>query len=68
MRKRRTPIYIQDDNEVLRRFARLIAFSQNAQSDLVSEVIDRGVFDDIFYNFEINKVAKMDQSTIKAQH
>lgn len=67
-RKQRTPAMIQDDNDVLRRFARLIAFSQNAPSDLVSGMLNKGVFEGIFHNFEIDKVVKMDPNTVIARH
>ncbi len=63
-RNQRNPTTIQDDNDVLRRFARLIAFSQNAPSDKVSDMLDKGIFDDIFHNFEVDEVAKMNPEFI----
>lgn len=67
-REERTPSMIHDDNDVLRQFARLIAFSQNAPSDKVSGMLDKGIFDDIFHNFEIDKVAKMNPRTVRIHH
>lgn len=64
-RNQRDPRRIQDDNDVLRRFARLIAFSQNAPSNKVSDMLNKGIFDDIFCGFEVEKVAKMDPRMIK---
>ncbi len=63
-RKKRNPAKIKDDNDVLRRFAILIAYSQNAPSNLVSEMLDKGIFDEIFHNFEISEVAEMDPDII----
>jgi hypothetical protein len=60
----RNPTTIRDDNDVLRRFARLIAFGQDAPSYKVSDVLDKGIFDDIFHNFEVNEVAKMNPEFI----
>lgn len=67
-RKESSPDRIQDDNDVLRGFARLIAYSQNAQSDLVSAMLKKNIFNDIFHNFEIDKVAEMDSSTVLTHH
>lgn len=67
-RNQRNPITIQNDNDVLRRFARLIAFSQNAPSDRVSDLLDKGIFEEIFHNFKIDEVAKMDPIIVKADH
>jgi len=64
-RNQRDPCRIQDDNDVLRRFARLIAFSQNAPSDKVSDMLNKGIFEDVFCNFEVEKVARMDSTIIK---
>ena len=65
-RNQRNPVTIQNDDDVLRRFAQLIAFSQNARSNLVFDMLDKGVFDDIFHNFEVDEVAKMIPNTIIA--
>ncbi len=40
-------------------FVHLIAFSQSSKSNLVEKIIDSGIFKEIFANFEIDKVAKM---------
>lgn len=47
------------ESEILRTFATLIAYSQNANSDLVEKVIRSGIFDEIFSNFDIVKVSQM---------
>lgn len=65
-RNQRNPDIIQDDSDVLRRFAILIAFSQNAPSDLVSDMLNEGIFEGVFHNFEIDKVVKMDPDTVIA--
>lgn len=66
-RRKRKPTTLEDD-EVLRWFAKLIAFSQNAKSDLVGNILDHGVFDDVFDNFKVQRVAQLDPETLKTRH
>ena len=47
------------ENEILEIFINLIAYSQNANSDLVEKIISGGIFKEMFSNFDINKVAEM---------
>ncbi len=48
-----------DDNEILRTFSYLIAYSQNSNSELVERLILSGNLDTAFNNFTIDDVAKM---------
>ncbi len=57
------------DNELLRVYAILLAFSQGANSEFVRDrLVDTGTFDKIFHNFSVDKVAKMDAVELKAEH
>lgn len=47
------------ENEIIEIFTTLIAFSQNANSKLVEQIINTGIFKEIFADFDINKIAKM---------
>lgn len=67
-RNQKNPATIQDDNDVLKQFARLIAFSQNAPSDKVGDMLNKGIFEGIFHNFEIDKIIKMNPNNIIARH
>lgn len=68
MRKQRNPDTVTDDVGVLSLFARLIAFSQNAPSDKVEAILNKGIFDDIFCNFEIRKVSQINPQDIINKH
>jgi len=47
------------ENEIIEIFTRLIAYSQNANSKLVEQIIDTGIFNKIFADFDINKIVEM---------
>lgn len=47
------------DNEILKTFTNLIAYSQNAKSDVVEKIIRSGIFNKVFSGFDINKVSQM---------
>jgi hypothetical protein len=47
------------DNEIIEIFTHLIAYSQNANSKLVEQIIDTGIFSHIFKNFEIKEIIKL---------
>jgi 3-methyladenine DNA glycosylase Tag len=63
-REQRNPNLLGDESETLRRFARLIAFSQNAKSGLVIDMLDAGKFEKVFNNFDVNYVARMNPELI----
>ena len=63
-REERTPGLLGDDNETLRHLARLIAYSQNADSGLVNGMLAANTFDQVFESFDVSKVAKMDKNII----
>lgn len=47
------------DNEIIEVFTNLIAYSQNANSELVEQVIMSGIFKEIFSDFNIDEIVKM---------
>jgi len=47
------------ENEIIELFTTLIAFSQNANSELVQKIINSGIFKEIFVNFNIDEIVKM---------
>jgi len=47
------------DNEIIEIFINLIAYSQNANSKLVEQIINSGIFKEIFLDFNINEIIKM---------
>ena len=53
-----------DDNEILKTLSYLIAYSQNANSELVEQVIKAGSLDDAFDNFNIKKVITLNPCDI----
>ncbi len=47
------------EDEIIEIFTTLIAYSQNANSSLVEQIIETGIFNDIFADFDIKKIVKM---------
>jgi 3-methyladenine DNA glycosylase Tag len=47
------------ENEIIEIFTTLIAYSQNANSKLVERVINTGIFNKIFADFDIDKIVDM---------
>lgn len=65
---RKPPKNLSDD-ELLRVYAILLAFSQGANSEFVRDrLVLTGDFDKIFQNFSVDKVAKMDAEELKSKH
>ena len=58
-RENRKIITLKSESELLKTFVRLIAFSQQAKSDLVKQLIDKRTFDKVFDNYNIDKVVKL---------
>lgn len=48
----------------LAEFAGKIAYSQQARSDKVTDMLETGIFREIFADFNVDKVAKMDSNEI----
>jgi hypothetical protein len=57
-----------DDQEILKAFAYLIAYSQNSNSELVERLINNGSLDGAFEEFTIDKVAKLNPCDIADEH
>lgn len=67
-RLQRNPKMIKNDNDVLRKFSELIAFSQNAKSNLVSDMLNRNIWEDIFNKFQVDKVVRMNARVVEDKH
>ena len=52
------------DNEIFERFTNLIAYSQNAKSDVVEKIVKSGIFCEVFSNFDVAKVSQMNPCDI----
>lgn len=53
-----------EKNNLLRVMASLIAFSNNAPSDTVGEMIESGVFEKVFHKFDLDTVININADTI----
>jgi 3-methyladenine DNA glycosylase Tag len=67
-RAHRTTAWLQSDRDVLRVFARLVAYSQNAKAVLVSAMLSKGAFEAAFHNFEVEQVRMMKPATVEAMY
>lgn len=67
-RAQRTPASLQSDRDVLRIFARLIAYSQNAKAASVSGMLSKGIFETVFRNFEVEQVRMMKHAAVEAMY
>ena len=47
------------DNDIIEIFTTLIAFSQNANSELVVKIIKTGILKEVFADFDIDKIIEM---------
>jgi hypothetical protein len=47
------------EKEILETFTKLIAYSQNAKSDVVEKIIKSGIFNEVFSTFDITIVSQM---------
>lgn len=67
-RLQRSPKIVNNDKRVLKEFSILIAYSQNAKSNLVSDMLERNIWEDIFNKFEVDEVAKMNAKVVEDKH
>ncbi len=58
-RNKRKVAKVLTENEVIEIFTTLIAFSQNANSKLVEQIIKSGIFKEIFADFNIDEIVKI---------
>ena len=56
------------EDEIIEIFITLIAFSQNANSKLVEQIVSSGIFKEIFAGFDINKIVKMNPCDLADQY
>lgn len=67
-RKNRQVAPFLNDNELLKTFSHLIAYSQNANSELVERLLESGKFDEAFENFDVDTVIRMNPCDIADTH
>ena len=67
-RLEREPMLPVSDDIILRELATLIAFSENARSDLVEQMIERGDLQSAFEGFDVSQVAALDPAVVVEQH
>ena len=58
----------QNDDEILKKLSYLIAYSQNANSEIVEQVLKSGKFDKAFHDFNIDDVIKLNPCDIADEH
>lgn len=58
----------QNDDEILKEFSYLIAYSQNANSKIVEDVLKSGKFEKAFHDFIIDEVVELNPCDIADQH
>ena len=67
-RLKKTPPKTLREDELLKVFVKLIAFSQQAQSARVKKLIKEKVFDKIFENYSVDKVSKINPCDLAEKH
>jgi len=67
-REVRTATALHNDRDVLRVFAHLIAYSQNAKAGSVTNMLDSKVFDTAFSDFEVDHVCILNPFSIEAKY
>ncbi len=67
-RAQRTPASLRSDRDVLRIFAQLIAYSQNAKATLVSGMLSKGIFETAFRDFEVGQVRLLKSAAVEAMY
>ena len=67
-RQNKTFSLFSGENEILKKLSHLIAYSQNANSEIVEQVLKSGYFDAAFHNFEIDEVVKLNPCDIADEH
>jgi len=59
---------LPNDNQILKTFSYLIAYSQNANSEIVEQILNSGKLEKAFKNFEIDEVVKLNPCDIADNH
>jgi 3-methyladenine DNA glycosylase Tag len=60
------PDFDWPDNEILGRLIALIAYSNNAHADSVTQMVKAGVFEETFHNYSVEKVAALSPENVIA--
>ncbi|MBL0226083.1 MAG: DNA-3-methyladenine glycosylase I [Geobacteraceae bacterium] len=56
------------DNDILKHFIELISYSQQAKALRVMGLIDKGILDKVFQNYDVEAVAKLNPEHLRAQY
>lgn len=59
---------IDSDDLVFKSMAKLIAYSQNARSNIVDSMLQEGLFEKIFCNHNIEQVSQLDSKQVEDQY
>jgi 3-methyladenine DNA glycosylase Tag len=62
------PDFALSDIEILKKFVYLIAYSQQANSQRVTKLVQSGTFDEIFKGYSLQNVASLNRDTILQQY
>ncbi|ALZ75397.1 hypothetical protein [Rheinheimera sp. F8] len=68
IRNRAIGIDLTNHDALLRHLAILVVYSQQAQSNVVKNVIESGSLDKVFYNFDTKKVSKINPCDLVDEH
>jgi hypothetical protein len=60
----RTPDLGLVDDAILKRFIKLIAYSNNARADVVGRIVRSGIFDRIFRHYDVQEVADLEPTYV----
>lgn len=67
-RSKWSPTLDLSDGDFLKNCIELIAYSQQAQALLVTELIDKGVFDKVFLNYDLEAVANLQHEHLRTKY
>lgn len=67
-RSKWNPALALSDSDILKNCIELIAYSQQAQALRVTELINKGIFDKIFLNYNIQAVANLQPEQLRTQY
>lgn len=63
-----SPDFCKSDNEILKRFIELIAYSNNARSVNVTQLVNERLFDRVFHGFEVTTVSNLNPEAVISEY
>jgi 3-methyladenine DNA glycosylase Tag len=67
-RSKWSPTLDLSDGDILKNCIELIAYSQQAQAMRVTELIDKGIFDKVFLNYDLDAVANLQHEQLHTKY